>query len=187
MAHLYGWDMICEIWVLFQYKTVFPGVGFSIIKIILMVTRLLHWNLSSKIYEVRIKTYKYYHLPGLVLIKKILWLFSLSWKTAWPDHIFPWVYFIHVWLCYVTRLHKICNLIRCCLVTPYGSIDLSQCWLRQWHVSWRHQTITQTILTYHQHLWLSPESSFTKRLLNSMQCMFGDFVKSPSHFSGPVN
>ena len=34
--------------------------------------------------------------------------------------------------------------IDCGLMTPYGSIDLGQHWLRKWHVAWRHQTITWT-------------------------------------------
>ena len=35
-------------------------------------------------------------------------------------------------------------LTHCGLVTPYGGRDLSQHWLRQWLVAWRHQAITWT-------------------------------------------
>ena len=35
-------------------------------------------------------------------------------------------------------------LTHCGLVTPFGSIDLCQHWLRKWLVAWRHQAITWT-------------------------------------------
>ena len=35
-------------------------------------------------------------------------------------------------------------LTHCGLVTPRGDIDLSQHWLGQWLVAWRHQAITRT-------------------------------------------
>ena len=35
-------------------------------------------------------------------------------------------------------------LTQCGLMTPYGDINLSQLWLRQWLVAWQHQAITWT-------------------------------------------
>ena len=36
------------------------------------------------------------------------------------------------------------ELNHCCLLTPYGDINLGQHWLRLWLAAWRHQAITWT-------------------------------------------
>ena len=83
---------------------------------------------------------------------KMIYLYNLKHETFLSDAEFRKDKIPIYWNLQPDWLISQCFVLtHCGLVMPYGEINLSQHWLRQWLVAWWHHAITYPMLTYHQY------------------------------------